>query len=271
MSRLREQLNDSEITVVGIAANKDKEAVPGFCREISGFLEARGVTIAPDGQKADFWVVLGGDGTMLRAARAAALIDVPLLGINMGNLGFLTDADRQDGLISLENVLAGRYERQKRLMLTASYGQTAEPLSLHNLALNEVFISANGRLQNFDVYVNGTHMDDIRADGIIVATPTGSTAYNLSAGGPILAPYGEMMVITSVCPHSLSTRPWVIPATDTVRIVPRHAALLLLDGEKRADILAGEGVEISRAPVWATIIKTTSTHFYETLRRKKIL
>ena len=252
---------------IGIVANKDKEAVPGFCREIHDFLEARGIAIAPEGQKADLWVVLGGDGTMLRAARDAALQDIPLLGINLGNLGFLTDVDKQDGLKSLENVLAGQYQSQKRLMLKAGPGQP----SPHNLALNEVLVTAKGRLQYFSVYVNGVHMDDIRADGVIVATPTGSTAYNLSAGGPILAPYGEMMVITAVCPHSLSTRPWVVPASDTVRIVPARAGILTLDGEKSTNIPTGEGIEISRAPVSATIIKTVPTHFYEILRRKKIL
>jgi len=255
--------------IVGIVANKDKDTGLGFSREIRAFLEAKGATIASEGQKADFWVVLGGDGTMLRAARDAALLDVPLLGINLGTLGFLTDADRQDGFAALENVLSGRYERQKRLMLMAT--TTLEPPSPTNLALNEVLVSVSGKLQYFSVYVNGVHMDDIRADGIIVATPTGSTAYNLSAGGPILAPYGEMMVITAVCPHSLSTRPWVVPATDTIRIVPGCNAILTLDGEQRGLISAANGIEISRAPVSATIIKTTSTHFYEVLRRKKII
>jgi len=259
----------SETAVIGIVSNKDKDTGLHFTREIREFLEAKGVTVTYGGQKADLWVVLGGDGTMLRAAREAALLGVPLLGINLGNLGFLTDADKQDGFNALENVLAGQYESQRRLMLKAETGP--EPLSSKNLALNEVLVASDVRLQYFSVYVNGTHMDDIRADGIIVATPTGSTAYNLSAGGPILAPYGEMIVITAVCPHSLSARPWVIPATDAVRIVPAAAANLTLDGEKIKCIQPGKGVDISRAPVWATIIKTTSTNFYEILRRKKII
>jgi len=261
--------NISPAAAVGIVSNQDKDAARSYSYEVRQFLEAMGVAIAEEGQKADFWVVLGGDGTMLRAARDAALLGVPLLGINLGNMGFLTDVDRQDGFKALENALAGRYESQKRLMLEASVG--AEPLSSKNLALNEVLVAASGRLQYFSVYVNGIHMDDIRADGVIVATPTGSTAYNLSAGGPILAPYGEMMVVTAVCPHSLSTRPWVIPATDTVRIVPGAAANLTLDGEKIKCVQPGQGVEVSRAPVTATIIRTTSTNFYETLRRKKII
>ena len=264
--------------IVGIAANRQKDLCLAYAREVSNFLEAKGVgtfEVENGGQKADFWVVLGGDGTMLRAARYAALLDVPLLGINLGTMGFLTDVDRADGLCALEKVLAGQYESQKRLMLMADglFSHTANgPKSLAcGLALNEIFVASTGRLQYFSVYVNGVHMDDIRADGIIVATPTGSTAYNLSAGGPILAPYGEMMVITAVCAHSLSTRPWVVPAGDVVRIAPGGAATLVLDGEDRANLQAGEGVEIRRAPVYTTILKTTSTHFYEILRRKKIL
>ena len=245
----------------GIVINQAKDSGLEYSQKVRAFLEANHVSIAPTGQKADFWVVLGGDGTMLKAAQQAALLDVPLLGINLGTMGFLTDADKQDGLKALENVLAGRYQRQTRLMLiTQGY-----------LALNEVYLGNTGGLSHFSVYVNDMHMDDIRADGIIVATPTGSTAYNLSAGGPILAPYGEMIVVTAICPHSLSTRPWVISADDRVRIVPEHPAALVLDGEKHATIPSGQGVEINRAPVSATIIKTTNTHFYEILRKKKIL
>ena len=248
----------------GIVSNEHKDPGLAYSRKIREFLEAEGVTLAPLGQTADFWIVLGGDGTMLKAAQQAALLDVPLLGINLGTMGFLTDVDKQDGLKALENVLAGRYQLQKRLMLT-THGR---------LALNEAFLGSTGRLSYFSVYVNDMHMDDIRADGIIVATPTGSTAYNLSAGGPILAPYGEMMVITPICPHSLSTRPWVISADDKVRIVVRDSLpspCLVLDGEEFMTIPPGESVEISRAPVSATIIKTTDTHFYEILRKKKIL
>jgi len=244
-----------------IVANETKDSGLVFTKKITKFLEARGVSLVPEGQKADFWVVLGGDGTMLRAAQQAAMLDVPLLGINLGTMGFLTDMDEQDGFIALENVLAGKYESQKRLMLETEYGR----------ALNDAVVVSTGRLDYFSVYVNDIHMDDIRADGIIVATPTGSTAYNLSAGGPILAPYGEMMVITAICPHSLSIRPWVIAANDRVRVVPKHPATLVLDGEERANIEAQKGVTIGRAPVTATIIKTTATHFYEILRKKKII
>jgi len=198
---------------------------------------------------------------MLGAAHSAARLGVPLLGINLGNKGFLTDVDRQDGFTAIENVLNGRYVKQKRLMIQADGA----------LALNEALVCSPGGLGYFSVYVNDMHIDDIRANGIIVATPTGSTAYNLSAGGPILAPHGQMMVITAVCPHSLSTRPWVISAEDKVRVVPESAADLVLDGEKHSIIKAEDEVCICRAPVDATIIKTSPVHFYEVLRKKKIL
>jgi len=249
---------------VGIVANQQKDSGLAYTCQVKTFLEARGVTITPAGEKADFWVVLGGDGTMLRAAQEAAHLDVPLLGINLGTMGFLTDVDKEDGITALANVLAGRFESQKRLMLYSKRGQ--------HLALNEVLVSSpTGGLVRYNVYVNGLHMDEIRAVGIIVATPTGSTAYNLSAGGPILAPYGQMIVITAVCPHSLGARPCVVSADDTISIVPAGPAVLMIDGEKKEILQGGETAEIARAPVCATIIKTTSAHFYEVLRKKKIL
>jgi len=278
---------------VGIVANKHKDYGLAYTREITRFLEARGALVVPievtaaesttiesttteaigDNvlPRADFWVVLGGDGTMLKAAHNAAVLDIPLLGINLGTMGFLTDVDRQDGFTAIENVLEGRYESQKRLMLEARLVS-----NVPSLALNEVLVcSATGGLEYFSVYVNDMHMDDIRANGIIVATPTGSTAYNLSAGGPILAPYGQMMVVTAVCPHSLSTRPWVISAQDKVRIAldgaAKSTADLVPDGEKLARLQPGDYAEIRRADVSATIIKTTPAHFYEVLRKKKIL
>jgi len=248
--------------VVGIFANQHKDVSLAYTREIESFLTKRGVKIAPPGERADFWIVLGGDGTMLRAAREAAFFDVPLLGINLGNLGFLTDVDKQDGFAAIEKVLTGEYESQKRLMLEVK----------NNLALNDVVVGkVDGGLVNFSIYVNGMHMDDIRADGIIVATPTGSTAYNLSAGGPILAPYGDMMVITPICPHSLSTRPWVVLGSDRISIVPGSRASVMLDGEWREETQAGCAVDICRAPVCATIVKTVPIHFHEVLRKKKLL
>jgi len=237
--------------------------------QVIDFLKGRGAEIHL-GQLlpgVDFCVVLGGDGTMLRAAHTAAPLGIPLLGINLGLLGFLTDADKQDGFDSLEKILSGQYSREERLMLEADF-----PLAQSDrIALNDICVGVTGALKTFAVYVNGQHMDDIRADGIIVATPTGSTAYSLSAGGPILVPGGQMIVITPICPHSLSSRPWVISAQDEVRIVPGQDSPLFLDGYNRGNITPSQGLTVKRSAFSASILKTAPTNFYAVLRKKKLL
>ena len=252
----------------GIIVNEEKDPGREYAREVFKFLQSRGVKaeIASTATEeslaaAAFWVVLGGDGTMLRAAPFAAVLDIPMLGINLGTLGFLTDVDKSQGLDALEKVLRDEYTCEKRLMLEAG----------EFLALNEVCVGGTGRLKTFSVYVNGQLIDEIRADGILVATPTGSTAYNLSAGGPILAPGGDMMVITPVCPHTLSARPWVLGDADTVRITAHSESPLVVDGEEKACIEPGKSVQISASAFRASIIKTAPAHFYATLRKKKIL
>lgn len=278
---------------VGVIPNTDKDAGFAYTREVCDFLTARGVTVAVEKSVAQgvgkpgigvteealyrdtaFLAVLGGDGTMLRAAHYAAPYGTPMLGINLGTLGYLTDVDRHEGLTALSKALAGQCKREKRLMLEAA-GQAADKLPpADRTALNDVCVSRGGfgKLITFSLYINGMLMDTLRADGIIVSTPTGSTAYNLSAGGPILTPDGEMIVVTAVCPHTLNTRPWVIMADDQVEIVPTDdnggAAAVTLDGETRLMLSHGEGIQIRRAACTATILKTSSTGFYEILRRK---
>ncbi|MCL1788167.1 MAG: NAD(+)/NADH kinase [Defluviitaleaceae bacterium] len=254
---------------VGIFTNKAKDPALSYTAEIRRFLTGQGIHVA-EGSPANttdvaFWVVLGGDGTMLRCSHLAAAHGIPLLGINLGTLGFLSDGEMQDGLDSLAKVLKGEYETEKRLMLDICHGD------MKNLALNDVFIGATGRLKTFDLYVNSHLLDTLRADGIIVATPTGSTAYSLSAGGPLLMPGGQMMVVTPVCPHSLSTRPLVVGAEDRVRIVTHQACPITVDGEKVGDTAAGGGVSIRKSTHTAAIIKTTEAHLYDVLRKKKLL
>jgi NAD+ kinase len=252
---------------IGIVTNKEKDFSLLYTAQVRDFLLERGnnVTVSDNTsglfEDADFWVVLGGDGTMLRCSHAAAMRDIPLLGINLGTLGFLTDAEEQDGIKVLEKVLAGEYETEKRMMLEAG----------NYFALNDVCVGATSGLKTFDLYVNDHKLDTIRADGIIVATPTGSTAYNLSAGGPILMPGGQMMVITPICPHSLSTRPLVIGAEDTVRIFARQVSPIIVDGETIGETLPHDSVTIRKSEYSATIIKTAPVHFYDVLRKKKIL
>ena len=249
---------------VGIITNKEKDPALSFTTQVRDFLIGQGVHITEDTlTDADFWVVLGGDGTMLRCSHLAAMHDIPLLGINLGTLGFLTDAEKQDGLDVLAKVLKGEYKTEKRLMLDICEGQAS--------ALNDVFVGAAGGLKTFDLYVGSHLLDTLRADGIIVATPTGSTAYSLSAGGPLLMPGGQMMVVTPVCPHSLSTRPLVIGAEDVVRIVTHETCPIIVDGETIGETKPGNGVCVRKSAHSASIIKTTEAHLYDVLRKKKLL
>ena len=218
-----------------------------------------------------FWIVLGGDGTMLKAAHFAAIQNIPLLGINLGTLGFLTDADREGGLASVSSVISGNYTRETRLMISAEFPASVELPEHDTVALNEVFVGTAGNLASYTMSINGKHTDDLRAVGIITATPTGSTAYSLSAGGPILMPGGHMIAITPVTPHSLSTRPWVTNADDIVEIKCNNKSNLSIDGEARGELPAGSIVKVSVSKHKATILRTTTASLYDTLRKKKII
>ena len=248
--------------IVGVIVNAAKDPGLDYAKDVEAWLKARGCQLAWEDKayKSDFLVVLGGDGTMLQASKKAAKYNTPMLGINLGNLGYLTDADRGDGLKAIEKVLAGDFRREQRMMLKTR----------DKLALNEVFLhSKTSKLAAYRIDVGQGHMDTLRADGIIVSTPTGSTAYNLSAGGPILKPDSEMMVVTPVCPHTLYARPWVVSGEDEVCITPvDENALAVLDGEVKFHINKGESMIINRAECRATIIKTSKMDFFEVLRKK---
>ena len=254
-------------TVIGVIANGTHDPNYAYAREVELWLEERGYITTceePEMYSSKYLIVLGGDGTMLRAARETAKYNTQILGINLGTLGYLTDAERHDGLEAIEKMLTGDYKRERRIMLE----------SRGNVALNEIMIHRvePSKLMGFRICVNGDHMDTLRADGIIVSTPTGSTAYNLSAGGPILRPDSEMIVITAVCPHTLYARPWVIPGDDEVSLTPVDAsdchALISLDGDPKFTLEIGETITIRRSEHMATIVKTSRVDFFELLRKK---
>jgi NAD+ kinase len=237
--------------IVGLYTNCEKDPEGLYTREISDFLKARGhVPVAwTDGEEAalDFMVVLGGDGTMLRAAQYAAPSAIPLLGINLGRVGFLTDAGKNEGLQAVEKVLAGNYTVQKRMMLSAG-GKTA---------LNDAVVKG-GRLTRFVLSVDGKYLAEIRADGIVVATPTGSTAYNRSAGGAVLLPESEMLAVTPICPNDLSVRPWVLDGNCEIQISADCEASLYMDGEPIFLLAASQVLTVRRAIIFSLIIKTAS-------------
>ena len=266
---------------VGIVINKKKDDGLLYTRQVCDFFSERGIgTYVYEANNlgsgscevaTSFLVVLGGDGTMLKACILAATHDIPLLGINLGNLGFLTDVEKEFGHLALAKVLDGDYYLEKRMLLEADF-PTSRPHRLSELlAVNEVNICGNDRLTEFSVYVSESPLNVFRADGIVVATPTGSTAYSLSAGGPLLMPCSRMMVITPVSPHGFGIRPLVIGWEDTVRIVVRGEARILLDGNEKGVLASGQSVQINAAKFFASIIKTSSSNIYTTLRKKKMI
>ena len=217
----------------------------------------------------DMALVLGGDGTVLNAGRICAPYKTPVMGINLGRLGYLTAADKAGAETALKKVFNGDFKLEKRVMLNAFL-----PDGKKALALNDVCVArgAYAKVLDFIIYINGERLDVYRADGVIIATPTGSTAYNLSAGGPILKPDTETMAITPICAHSLSARSTVVSTSDdiTVKVKCAYNAKLIvsLDGQENFDIYPNDEIKIKKAPVYARFIKTENQGFYDILRQK---
>ncbi len=224
--------------------------------------------------KSDFVVVLGGDGTILRVARKAAVYSTPILGINLGTLGYLADVERNDAIEAITKVLENNYTVEKRMMLEVFMERGCVSHDIY-LALNEVCITnlSFSRMITLDIQINGKYVDTVRADGIIVSTPTGSTAYNLSAGGPILSPETELMTITHICPHTLYTRPIVVSGDDEVNIKVKgnfNNIQFTCDGQNGQPLIDGDVVVIKKSDYCTNIIKTTNLSFYDILRRKMV-
>ena len=217
---------------------------------------------------ADLMVSLGGDGTLLRAAHYAVPLGIPIVGVDFGRMGFLTAVGRHDYVHVLESLLRTGVTTEARTVL-----ETKVSNGRRFLAINDVHIDRkqHGHTLTFAIEIGGEHVADIPADGIVVSSPTGSTAYFLSAGGPILAPGLDAFGIAPICPHTLFSRPLVVAATETVRIsVPRDAvgAHLYADGRLEADLEPGTSVEIAKAPHAAEFVRLDDRHFFQVLERK---
>lgn len=217
-------------------------------------------------------VVLGGDGTLIRAAGKLAEKKIPVLGINHGTLGFLTGAESAAAKDVLEVLLAEEYRVEERMMLEASAGEL-----VLGTALNDVVITRNGfsRIISVSIFVNGQPVCNYRGDGVIVATPTGSTGYNLSAGGPVVAPTTELFLITPICPHSLGARSILISGEDELLLVVREEkktqdeeAILTLDGQRIKELAAEDEIVIRKSEKKAYFIQLNHHSFFDALHRK---
>lgn len=220
-------------------------------------------------------IVLGGDGTLIQAARDMNHKHIPLMGVNIGTLGFLADADMNNVFDALDRVIEGNFTVDRRMMLDGRVYRDGK-LIYHNTALNDVVISRCGTLRviDFDVYVNGTYLNSYSADGVIVATATGSTAYSLSAGGPIIQPNAQMMMVTPICPHAMNQRSIIFGATDSIEIEMTSNKKLTeervatFDGELFCDVVTGDRIVITRSEKVSEFIKTTRLSFLERIREK---
>jgi len=224
----------------------------------------------------DLVIAFGGDGTLLDAANAIAQSDrdVPVLGINLGHLGFLTEVGRSELTDALSAVLAGRTHTELRLLLAGHIernGQVVAP----RLALNDIVITrgALSRMIHLDVTVDGQFVSHVKADGLIVATATGSTAYNLSAGGPILLPAVDAFVLTPIAPHTLTNRPIVLPATSTIVVkpvadVPQQDVVATFDGQHGEPLEHDDSVVIRRSPRLLQLVRLSAQSPFDILREK---
>jgi NAD+ kinase len=223
------------------------------------------------GTMVDLAIVMGGDGTLLNIARTLVDHRVPLIGINQGRLGFLADVSIDTMFSTLEDMLSGQYVAEERIMLEASV-ERHEDVLIASYAFNDVVVSKSvtGRLIEFEVYIDNQFVYSQRADGLVVASPTGSTAYALSSGGPILHPTLEAVVMVPICPHTLSARPIAINSRSEIEVNLIHAddARVHFDGQRHADLQIGDRVVIRRAHHTVRLLHPEGHNYYDTLRQK---
>jgi len=220
----------------------------------------------------DLLVSLGGDGTMLGVARFVGKQQVPVLGVNFGFLGYLTEFTLEELFSALEGLGEGNFFLDRRLLLDATHTRNGQVMS-SSLALNDAVVSAGGpvRMVEIECRINGMYVNSFRADGMIVATPTGSTAYSLSAGGPIVDPSMSAIVLTPICPHTLSNRPVVVPGDSQVELLFPDAndeLRLTIDGQVPIRLLPGDQVTVARSQTTFNLIRPANHNYFEVLRTK---
>jgi len=276
---------------VGLVAKPDAAEAQRVVRQVVEWLGARGLTVVLEKETAalvlstsvtsatkrelpgqvDALIVLGGDGTLLSMARAVGDLGVPILGVNLGGLGFLTATTLEEMLPALEALLAGGMAVEERMMLAVRVVRGGQPTGDY-IALNDVVItkSAMSRIIDLAVSVDGRHATAYRADGLIISTPTGSTAYNLSAGGPILFPTMDAVVLTPIAPHTLSNRPIVLPGAQRIDVTLRvdQEVMLTMDGQVGVPLRERDVVEVQKARARIRLMRFEQKDFFSVLRTK---
>jgi NAD+ kinase len=266
MCRLTVWLNQRGIQVVGstLIAHEEIKAKTGCDIEVVSEEALAG--------KADLMLVLGGDGTMIATARMLGDAEVPVIGVNYGGLGYLAEFPIEELFPALEAILAGQYRVQRRVMLSVEVWR-GEELIARNRVLNDVVVnkSALARIIEIEAYLNNQFVNLFRADGLIVATPTGSTAYNLSAGGPIIYPSMNGIVITPICPFTLSNRPIVVPDDSVIEVrlkTEKEDVALTLDGQVGFPLQVDDRAIIRKSKATFNLVQPPNRNYFEVLKDK---
>lgn len=275
---------------VGLIINYRKKQPVSLGKEIIKWFAQRGIsTYAPQedgtvlgmapsnivpalGKEVDFVIVLGGDGTFLRAARLMAPHGVPILGVNLGTMGFMTEVEINETEQALERLCRGEYTLQDRMMLEAKIIRGGQVIHSY-IGLNDVVINKGSlaRINTLEVNVDQELVATYKADGLVLASPTGSTAYSLSAGGPIVYPEVDVIILTPICAHSLHARPIVIPSHKIVQVnivLQQSSSSLTIDGQHCSELHNEDQVIVGKAPYYARLVRLQPQNFFNVLREK---
>ena len=278
------------IKKIGIVANIAKEKSSAYVIRLRDWLLHQGLQVFLDDAVAirigestglersklaaavDLIVVFGGDGTMLRVARAFCGYNIPILGINIGGLGYLTEVNLNEMINALGMIIQGNFKTEKRMMLDVVVDRHGEAVG-EGTVLNEVVINRDNlsRIVELETAINGRHLATFKADGLIIATPTGSTAYSLSAGGPIIFPEQDAMILNPICAHTLTNRPVILPEDVRVKVIlwtKEQGATLTLDGQVSFTLKSGDTIRVQKSRYVTTLVASPHRDYLEILRTK---
>jgi NAD+ kinase len=279
-----------KIKKVGIIANVEKDNIAGFAGALKKWLEDRGIRVSLEANiaaavggsggfklddlasRVDLIAVLGGDGTMLRTARYVAQHPVPIVGINMGTFGYLTEVNLNETYAALELILKGDFLTEKRMMLDVKIRRGKKIIG-SGIVLNDVVINRGNlsRIVELETSINNQYLATYKSDGLIISTPTGSTAYSLSAGGPIVFPGQDLIIINPICPHTLTNRPVIFPEDSDLQVTlwsKESGATVTLDGQESYRITSGDIMTIRKSKYYTRLVLSPHRSYGEILRSK---
>lgn len=281
--------NHMGIENVGIIANSQKESAVDYACRLREWLVNKGLAVFVEEEiariagiepgiardklaaRVDIIVVFGGDGTLLMASRLVRGLDVPIVGINLGGFGFMTVVNLNEMFDAMELILRGEYTISRRMMLDAVIESDDEKAIEHSV-LNDIVIARGdlSKMINLETFVDGKYLTTFKADGLIISTPTGSTAYSLSAGGPIVLPDLNSIIINPICPHTLTNRPIVLTPDSVVKVLPgkEESAVATLDGQVSVVMKSGDSIRIKKSNDYINLINSPHHDYLEIIRTK---